>query len=210
MYHLTHLLVQQNAHVAPGLGIRNRAQRLAEYAQRRADVLGLSPPPSPPLFDVTNTPKRRRLNVDFTEMKKAGSSEMTAIAEEAKKMQAMTISFGIPDRGKSNTGIGYVSSQRASHSLTDFWCIYAGSNTTHKWFRARSSLTFTKGRSSPHRQPSVERLLKPWRMSTWKWIPLTTYGRASSSKARRRLSSSPGTCTKGKSDTPSPCSAHPL
>ncbi|KAF8555648.1 hypothetical protein OG21DRAFT_1460672 [Imleria badia] len=100
-------VAEQNAHVAPGLGIRNRAQRLAEYAQRRADVLGLAPPPSPPLFDVTNTRKRRRLNVDFSEMKKAGSSEMTAIAEEAKKMQAMTISFGVPDRGKSKTGIGF-------------------------------------------------------------------------------------------------------
>jgi len=41
-------------------------------------------------------------------MKKAGSSEMSAIAEEAKKMQAMTISFGVPDRAKSKTGIGYV------------------------------------------------------------------------------------------------------
>ncbi|KAH0836780.1 hypothetical protein J3R83DRAFT_8530 [Lanmaoa asiatica] len=100
-------VVEQNAHVAPGLGIRNRAQRLAEYAQRRADILGLPPPPSPPLFDVTNTPKRRRPNVDFTETKKAGSSEVTAIAEEAKKMRAMTISFGVPDRGKSKTGVGF-------------------------------------------------------------------------------------------------------
>ncbi|KAI9464701.1 hypothetical protein HD554DRAFT_2121066 [Boletus coccyginus] len=99
-------VVEQNAHVAPGLGIRNRAQRLAEYAQRRADILGLPPPPSPPLFDMTNI-RKRRLNVDFTETKKAGSSEMSAIAEEAKKMQAMTISFGVPDRAKSKTGIGF-------------------------------------------------------------------------------------------------------
>lgn len=105
---LTNASLQQNAHVAPGLGIRNRAQRLAEYAQRRADIIGLPLPPSPPLFDVTNTPKRRRLNVDFTETKKAGLSEVTTIAEEARKMQAMTISFGVPDRSKSKTGIGYV------------------------------------------------------------------------------------------------------
>ena len=57
---------------------------------------------------MTNTPKRRRLNIDFMEMKKAGSSELTVIAEEARKMQAMTISFGVPDRGKSKTGVGYV------------------------------------------------------------------------------------------------------
>ncbi|KAF8448886.1 hypothetical protein L210DRAFT_3756721 [Boletus edulis BED1] len=100
-------VVEQNAHIAPGLGIRNRAQRLAEYAQRRADILGLPSPPSPPFLDVTNTPKRRKLNVDFTEMRKAGLSEMTTIAEEAKKMQAMTISFGVPDRGKSKTGVGF-------------------------------------------------------------------------------------------------------
>jgi len=100
-------VVERNAHVAPGRGIRNRTQRLAEYAQRRVDVLGLPPPPSPPLFDTTNTPKRRRLNVDFTEMKRAGLSELTSIAEEAKKMRAMTISFGVPDRGKSKIGVGF-------------------------------------------------------------------------------------------------------
>ncbi|KAG9313129.1 hypothetical protein JVU11DRAFT_6579 [Chiua virens] len=100
-------IVERNAHVAPGLGIRNRAQRLAEYAQRRADILGLSPPPTPPLFDVTNAPKRKRPNVDFTEMKKAGSSEAAVIAEEARKMQALTISFGVPDAEKSKTGVGF-------------------------------------------------------------------------------------------------------
>ncbi|KAN0088170.1 hypothetical protein V8E55_005227 [Tylopilus felleus] len=163
----------RNAHVAPGLGIRNRAQRLAEYAQRRADILGLPPSPSPPLFDVTNAPKRRRLNVDFTEMKKAGLSEMTAIAEEARKMQAMTISFGVPDRGKCKTGIGYVLSWFTFYILAD---PCAGSNTMRKWSRARSSLTFIKVPSLTHRQPSVGRLLrpaKPQRTTTWKWIPLT-------------------------------------
>ncbi|KAG8221058.1 hypothetical protein J3R82DRAFT_2571 [Butyriboletus roseoflavus] len=111
-------VVEHKAHVAPGLGIRNRAQRLAEYAQRRVDILGLPPPPSPPLFDVTNTPKRRRLNVDFMEIKKAGSSEVTAIAEEAKKMQAMTISFGVPDRGKSKTGVGSLRLEKAKRTVT--------------------------------------------------------------------------------------------
>ena len=146
---LVDALLQHNAHVAPGLGIRNRAQRLAEYAQRRADILGLSPPPSPPLFDVTNTPKRRRLNVDFTEMKKAGSSEVIATAEEAKKMQAMTISFGVPDRGKSKTGVGYDFSYSFSIpilSLIHLGCIYSGLNTTRKWSSVRSSLIFTKAR----------------------------------------------------------------
>lgn len=122
--------LQQNAHVAPGLGIRNRAQRLAEYAQRRADILDLTPP----LFDVTNSPKRRRLNVDFAETKKAGLSEMAAIAEEARKMQAMTISFGVPDRGKSKTGVGYVFFPYSLPipTLNYLGCIYAGSNTMHK------------------------------------------------------------------------------
>lgn len=148
MYPLTNASLQQNAHVAPGLGIRNRAQRLAEYAQRRADILGLPVPPSPSLFDVTNTPKRRRLDVDFTEMKKAGLSEMTAIAEEARKMQAMTISFGVPDRSKSKTGIGYVlfSYLPPIPRLIHLGCIYSGSSTTRKWYSARSSLISTKGR----------------------------------------------------------------
>ena len=42
------------------------------------------------------------------EMKKAGSSEVAVVAEEAKKMQAMTISFGVPDPGMSKSGVGYV------------------------------------------------------------------------------------------------------
>ena len=45
---------------------------------------------------------------------------MAAIAEEARKMQAMTISFGVPDRGKSKTGVGYVFFfLLASHSHTE-------------------------------------------------------------------------------------------
>ncbi|KAF9233465.1 hypothetical protein BU15DRAFT_66565 [Melanogaster broomeanus] len=98
---------QQHAHVAPGLGFRNRTQRLAEYAQRRADILGLPPAPSSPLLDVTNTRKRRRLNVDFADMKRAGASEVALIAHEARKMAAMTISFGVAVQRKSGTGVGF-------------------------------------------------------------------------------------------------------
>lgn len=100
-------VVERYAHVAPGLGRRNRAQRLAEYAQRRVDVLSLPPHPASPLGDVTNKRKRRRLNVDFEELKKAGAAESAVLADEVRMMEVRTISFGIVDPWKCKTGPGY-------------------------------------------------------------------------------------------------------
>ncbi|KIK82561.1 hypothetical protein PAXRUDRAFT_153636 [Paxillus rubicundulus Ve08.2h10] len=106
IYSVVDTLLQQKAHVAPGLGIRNRSQRLAEYAQRRVDIFGVSLAPSPPLLDVTNTRKRRKPDVDLTEVKRAGASEAALISAEARRMEVMTVSFGITDQQKSKTGIG--------------------------------------------------------------------------------------------------------
>lgn len=92
---------QKKAHIAPGLGWRNRSQRLAEYAQRRADVLGIPSRPASPLSDVTNSRKRRRFNVDFEETKKAGGAELAVIMGESRKMKARTILFGIVDPNTS-------------------------------------------------------------------------------------------------------------
>ena len=94
--------VEQNqAHVASGLGRRNQAQR-------HADVLGPPSRPASPLGNVTNVRKRRRLNVDFEQLKKVGAAESAVLADEVRMIEVRTISFGIADARKCKTGQGYV------------------------------------------------------------------------------------------------------
>ena len=52
--------------------------------------------------------KRRRLNVDFEELKKAGAAELAVLEDEVRMMEVRTISFGIADARKCKTGRGYV------------------------------------------------------------------------------------------------------
>ena len=61
-----------------------------------------------PLRNVTNVRKRRRLNVDFEELKKAGAAELAVLVDEVRMMEVKTISFGIADARKCQTGRGYV------------------------------------------------------------------------------------------------------
>ena len=87
---------QKQAHVAPGFGRCKQAQRLlAECAQGRADVLGPPSRPASPLGNATNVQKRRRLNVDFEELKKTGVAESVVLADGVQMMEVRTISFGI-------------------------------------------------------------------------------------------------------------------
>ena len=57
---------------------------------------------------MTNVRKRRRLNVDFEELKKAGVGESTVLADEVWMMEVRIISFGIADVRKCKTRRGYV------------------------------------------------------------------------------------------------------
>ena len=52
--------------------------------------------------------KRRRLNVDFEELKKAGVAESAVLAEEVWMMEVRMVSFGVADARKCMTGRGYV------------------------------------------------------------------------------------------------------
>ena len=76
--------------------------------QSGADVLGPPSRPPSPLGNVTNVRKRRRLNVDFEELKKAGVGESTVLADEVWMMEVRIISFGIADVRKCKTRRGYV------------------------------------------------------------------------------------------------------
>ncbi|KAI6097667.1 hypothetical protein EDD16DRAFT_1667523 [Pisolithus croceorrhizus] len=101
-------VVEKGAHVAPGLGRRNRAQRLAEYAQRRADVLGLPARSAFPFSDMTNTHKRRRSSVDLDEMRKVrGAAESAVLTDEVRRMEVRTILFGVADSRMCKMGSGY-------------------------------------------------------------------------------------------------------
>ena len=58
---------------------------------------------------MTNVRKRRRLNVDFEELKKGGGGGRVAVlADEVRMMEVRTISFGIADARKCKTRRGYV------------------------------------------------------------------------------------------------------
>ncbi|KAI5995614.1 hypothetical protein EDD15DRAFT_2195575 [Pisolithus albus] len=101
-------VVEKGAHVAPGLGRRNRTQRLAEYARRRADVLGLPARPASPFSDMTNTHKRRRSGADFDEMRKVrGAAESAVLADEVRRMEVRTILFGVANSRMCKMGSGY-------------------------------------------------------------------------------------------------------
>ncbi|KAG2137590.1 uncharacterized protein EDB93DRAFT_1210740 [Suillus bovinus] len=92
-------VVEKGSARGPGLGRRNRSQRLQEYASRRAalalaPVTSASPPPRTHLFaDVTNGRKRHRLafdNIDVNGKTKVDPENL----EELQKMHARTLMFG--------------------------------------------------------------------------------------------------------------------
>ncbi|KAG1812903.1 uncharacterized protein BJ212DRAFT_438758 [Suillus subaureus] len=88
-------VVEKGSARGPGLGRRNRSQRLQEYALRRAD-LALSPASSPRthLFaDVTNGRKRRRVDFDNITVNGKINTDPENL-EELQKMHARTLVFG--------------------------------------------------------------------------------------------------------------------
>ncbi|KAG1795085.1 uncharacterized protein HD556DRAFT_1365957 [Suillus plorans] len=100
-------VVEKGSARGPGLGRRNRSQRLQEYASRRAALAlapatSASPPPCTHLFaDVTNGRKRRWFtldNIDVNEKIKVDPENL----EELQKMHARTLVFG-----DSGTGAGF-------------------------------------------------------------------------------------------------------
>ncbi|KAG1737193.1 hypothetical protein EDB19DRAFT_996919 [Suillus lakei] len=92
-------VVEKGTARGPGLGRRNRSQRLQEYATRRAALAlspasSASPPPRTHLFaDVTNGRKRRRFTFDDINVNGKTNADPENL-EELQKMHARTLVFG--------------------------------------------------------------------------------------------------------------------
>ncbi|KAG2345786.1 hypothetical protein BDR05DRAFT_88384 [Suillus weaverae] len=100
-------VVEKGSARGPGLGRRNRSQRLQEYASRRAALAlspatSASPPPRTHLFaDVTNGRKRRRVAFDNITVNGKPNADPENL-EELQKMHARTLVFG-----GSGMGVGF-------------------------------------------------------------------------------------------------------
>jgi hypothetical protein len=99
---------------APGLGLRNRTERLAEYGVRRAALLGLGSVAADISVGVRfglGARKRRRLHLPSSEEDDIQDAETTA---------THTVVFGLGPEGNVHAGCVSSTTTSAYHKVTDF------------------------------------------------------------------------------------------